>query len=136
MIARPKDTLGNGCFDFCNPYGEPLDNCVRCLGLLGGARGNENRIDGRVLCDYCTVAVERGRSDEIWCDCGRPISGHKVVLSTEEFMETWQEGHVASICGRGNPLDPPGNVSVPVLLWLNNRPESPCDEDFMREIST
>jgi hypothetical protein len=32
---------------------QPLDNCVRCKGSKGGVRGNENIVDGEVLCDYC-----------------------------------------------------------------------------------
>lgn len=30
------------------------DNCQECKGRKGGVPGNENRIDGEVLCDYCT----------------------------------------------------------------------------------
>lgn len=30
------------------------DNCERCEGKRG-ARGNENIIDGIVMCDYCSV---------------------------------------------------------------------------------
>jgi len=29
------------------------DNCSRCKGLKGGEPGNENIINGKVLCDYC-----------------------------------------------------------------------------------
>jgi len=29
------------------------DNCQICLGEKGGVRGNENRIHGLVVCDYC-----------------------------------------------------------------------------------
>jgi len=29
------------------------DNCQVCRGERGGARGNENRIDGLIVCDYC-----------------------------------------------------------------------------------
>jgi hypothetical protein len=30
-----------------------LDNCSRCKGERGGVRGNENWVDGVLLCDYC-----------------------------------------------------------------------------------
>lgn len=30
-----------------------LDDCTRCKGERGGVRGNENVVDGVVLCDYC-----------------------------------------------------------------------------------
>jgi predicted CXXCH cytochrome family protein len=29
------------------------DNCENCHGTRGGVRGNENIVDGKVLCDYC-----------------------------------------------------------------------------------
>ena len=29
------------------------DNCQVCLGDHGGVKGNENIIDGIVMCDYC-----------------------------------------------------------------------------------
>jgi hypothetical protein len=32
-----------------------LDNCEICGGHRGGVRGNENRIEEIVVCDYCTV---------------------------------------------------------------------------------
>lgn len=47
--------------------GEPAtvrepDNCEQCHGTRGGVRGNENRLNGKVLCDYCTA--DRLRTDE------------------------------------------------------------------------
>ncbi len=35
--------------------GQERDNCQVCKGAKGGVRGNENRINGVVICDYCTV---------------------------------------------------------------------------------
>lgn len=32
------------------------DNCVICRGTSGGEPGNENVINGVVVCDYCHVA--------------------------------------------------------------------------------
>lgn len=34
-----------------------LDNCQICLGSRGGVRGNENRVDGLVVCDYCHSGI-------------------------------------------------------------------------------
>lgn len=34
-----------------------LDACMNCKGSRGGVPGNENIIDGKILCDYCTVEV-------------------------------------------------------------------------------
>jgi len=31
------------------------DNCEVCKGEKGGVRGNENCVDGKVMCDYCTI---------------------------------------------------------------------------------
>lgn len=34
------------------------DNCQVCKGSEGGVNGNENIIDGVVLCDYCSVKYD------------------------------------------------------------------------------
>ena len=34
---------------------EELDNCEVCFGKSGGVCGNENIVDGVVMCDYCTA---------------------------------------------------------------------------------
>jgi hypothetical protein len=47
---------------FVVPVGK--DDCERCLGERGGVPGNENIVDGVVLCDYCT-ADELFGSDQI-----------------------------------------------------------------------
>jgi hypothetical protein len=41
----------------CNSTGSEFDNCEICGGHRGGVRGNENRIEEIVVCDYCTVRV-------------------------------------------------------------------------------
>ena len=33
------------------------DKCEFCLGAKGGVRGNENKIGGVVVCDYCSELV-------------------------------------------------------------------------------
>lgn len=43
------------------------DNCEVCHGKRGGVRGNENRLDGVVMCDFCTADVLRER----WRRVGR-----------------------------------------------------------------
>jgi ribosomal protein L37E len=40
------------------------DNCEVCHGRKGGVRGNENRIDGKVMCDYCTVEFQKREAQE------------------------------------------------------------------------
>lgn len=42
----------------CNGIGKvsfpSKDNCEVCKGEKGGVKGNENRVDGKVMCDFCT----------------------------------------------------------------------------------
>ncbi len=42
------------------------DKCSKCFGQGGGILGNENAVDGMVLCDYCTVQyrLEKGEVSE------------------------------------------------------------------------
>lgn len=35
------------------------DRCAQCKGTKGGAYGNENVIEGRLMCDYCHAAMLR-----------------------------------------------------------------------------
>lgn len=35
------------------------DNCVECKGSKGGVPGNENVVNGRVVCDYCSSSGSR-----------------------------------------------------------------------------
>lgn len=35
------------------------DDCQVCLGWSGGTPGNENIIDGVIVCDHCTVKIRR-----------------------------------------------------------------------------
>lgn len=38
-------------------FGQRPDNCSICHGSKGGVRGNENIVDGVVMCDYCHAAT-------------------------------------------------------------------------------
>lgn len=42
------------------PHG---DNCQFCHGAKGGVRGNENNMNGVVVCDYCTVLINKAISN-------------------------------------------------------------------------
>lgn len=112
-----------------------LDNCTRCLGTMGGVRGNENRIDGRVLCDYCHVDIMNGSTGEITClVCGHPFTHHKMMTmyELEAAMET--DGDI-SVCD-----GPRGALSHEILGFLvlveDDEPENPCDADYMLGISS
>lgn len=55
------------------------DNCEFCLGHKGGVRGNENRIGGHVVCDYCTPLLQ-----ETIAALAAPPAG---TLSDEQIAE-------------------------------------------------
>lgn len=49
------------------------DNCSACHGARGGAPGNENVVDGVVLCDWCSVdAAEAKRGKPEGANCWDP----------------------------------------------------------------
>lgn len=35
-----------------------LDKCQVCHGKRGGCRGNENVVNGIIMCDYCSVEYD------------------------------------------------------------------------------
>lgn len=67
------DVYEKGCGELCDLLPERLkwigqwlweimpDNCQVCRGERGGVRGNENRLDNLVVCDYCTADMLRER---------------------------------------------------------------------------
>lgn len=52
------------------------DACQVCRGTRGGVPGNENTIDGRVLCDYCHAT----QATMLPC----PFCGGKALLDADE----------------------------------------------------
>lgn len=40
------------------------DRCIECQGAKGGAYGNENIVDGMVICDYCHAEYMRDSQEE------------------------------------------------------------------------
>jgi hypothetical protein len=46
-------------------FAREKDNCEACKGERGGVKGNENVVDGIVLCDYCSVSVSAAMKNEI-----------------------------------------------------------------------
>lgn len=44
---------------------QELDNCQFCLGAKGGVRGNENNMNGVVVCDYCTCLVNKAAPQSV-----------------------------------------------------------------------
>lgn len=53
--ARMVGEKGNiGLMELLKEEAIPKDGCESCKGSKGGVRGNENVVNGVVLCDYCT----------------------------------------------------------------------------------
>lgn len=42
---------------------EERDNCEVCRGTKGGVKGNEQIVDGRVMCDYCHAEYMKERKE-------------------------------------------------------------------------
>ena len=45
------------------------DDCTFCLGIKGGARGNENVYAGVTACDYCSTILDRILDEAVPDDC-------------------------------------------------------------------
>lgn len=45
---------GYALAEFLNTAVQPKDNCENCHGEKGGVPGNENIVNGKVLCDHCS----------------------------------------------------------------------------------
>lgn len=52
LIEMPD---GSRQWKTANADSHELDNCSRCHGTRGGVKGNENIVNGIVLCDYCSA---------------------------------------------------------------------------------
>ena len=47
---------------------EEHDKCEFCLGIKGGALGNENVVNGIIVCDYCHVLIIQVRDTKLKID--------------------------------------------------------------------
>jgi hypothetical protein len=117
------------------PYEMYPDNCERCAGVMGGVRGNENRHpDGdryRVLCDYCSVEIDRGLARDIPChDCERPLSTH-VMMPIAQVEAIWEQGIALTVCSEES-----FDSRKLALVALDDKPSDPCNVDYMKEISS
>lgn len=56
-LAREMASMG--------PLPQALDACEVCKGKSGGLPGNENIVEGRVLCDYCHSKVFNNRGASV-----------------------------------------------------------------------
>jgi hypothetical protein len=55
MVEENLDNSGEDWFRYSSIE---LDDCEICHGEKGGVRGNENIVNGIVMCDYCTVEYD------------------------------------------------------------------------------
>jgi hypothetical protein len=129
------------------PYEMHPDNCERCAGVMGGVRGNENRypdseqhrVEGyRILCDYCSVEIDNGLAKEIMCNyCERPWSAH-VLMKIEQVEAIWEQGIYVRVCGSEIPFDSAasGHDKLVLVSMIDDKPDDPCDVDYMKEISS
>jgi hypothetical protein len=129
------------------PYAMHPDNCERCAGVMGGVRGNENRypdseqhrVEGyRILCDYCSVEIDNGLDREIMCNyCERPWSTH-VLMPIAQVEAIWEQGIYVLVCGSEMPFDIAANGHDKLVLvsMIDDKPADPCDEEYMKEISS
>lgn len=61
-----------------------FDNCQVCHGAKGGVPGNENRIDGKIMCDYCHYKYEetlKKSKEPLVVREGWEPEGKKTILS-------------------------------------------------------
>jgi len=119
------------------------DNCERCAGMMGGVRGNENRHpleDGgyRVLCDYCSVEVDAGLNRHIICEHCKLPWGQHVMMKLDQVEAIWERGIYVTVCS--GEIDWEAQTFAGHKLVLvrldNDGPTDPCDEDYMKEISS
>lgn len=54
MTQEQYVNYGYDLAEFLNTAVQPKDNCENCQGEKGGVPGNENIVNGKVLCDYCS----------------------------------------------------------------------------------
>jgi len=101
--------------------------------MFGGVRGNENIINDRTMCDYCHATIDSGESEIICEFCRRPYDCHSVI--DRAMLETlWKEGVNLTVCGEFSERYP--NNPVLISKEFGDAPENPCDEDFMKDISS
>jgi len=123
------------------PYEKYPDNCGRCAGTSGGVRGNENIYNNRHLCDYCSVDIDRGEPVNIPCRvCGVMLYAHK-LMNRETAELCWANGIYLKVCHGGGAKVETGAWDDHLILVTTDhdipeRPDNPCDEDYVEEISS
>ncbi len=122
------------------PYQKYPDNCERCAGMMGGVRGNENRhpegVGYRVLCDYCSVEIDAGLDRDIICaGCDKPWSTH-VMMELGQVEAIWKQGIELEVCDQRDDYEGIPEGTLYLMSLDDDRPGNPCDEEYMKEISS
>ena len=69
------------------------DNCEICNGERGGVRGNENIVNGKVVCDYCSVDPDYKSLQQ------RLDEAEKVIKGIPALTRTNDDGVFCYYCG-------------------------------------
>lgn len=87
VVESALEELESGISQLAIPLGP--DDCEACKGARGGVKGNENIVDGRKLCDWCSVdATRRARGE---------TEEHKSLFNRREGCT----GQIVSAAGGG-----------------------------------
>ncbi len=105
----------------------PVDGCTRCLGTQGGTPGDEMLFSGRLVCDDCANCLNRSQGELSCIVCFRDLCKHK-WLPFEVMKEEMKIGNIRTAC-----MDYSGQNMV---LCIHGADEDPCDEEFMKDISS
>ena len=109
----------------------PIDGCTRCRGTRGEAPGEEVSLaefDNRILCCPCASELLNKGEEELTCPvCYRDLVKHKWI-PWDVMKEEMDIGNLRTVC-----MD---DKSHDMLLCVHNLDDNPCDEEFMREISS
>lgn len=86
-VESALEELESGISQLAIPLGP--DDCEECKGARGGVKGNENIVDGRKLCDWCSVDASRRARGE--------TEEHKSLFNRREGCT----GQIVSAAGGG-----------------------------------
>ncbi len=104
----------------------PVDGCTRCLGTQGGTPGDEMLFSGRVVCDDCANDLNRSGGELSCVVCFRDLRKHKWIPF--DVMEEMDIGNIRTICMDDKRQD--------MVLCIHGADEDPCDDEFMKDISS
>lgn len=134
-----------------SPAQQEPDNCQFCLGAKGGVRGNENNMNGVVVCDYCTCLVNKAVPQSVVrLDDAAPTAQQAGQPAQEPSVETVTRGRVAymqvmqgiepddhdamAAAYRAMFAGQPAPASQPDAATIRNKALEEITDDHIREI--